>query len=214
MPNLFLSSPCNAGNALKAVRARRTNPAVRTLSSGHQHPANAPSPKAYFIAVPALPNTPLGPTLSSARGERRGSRGSRRRGRPGPPGRDAASSSGWAAAPSPWDGPTSKSRGMPADSGRFPARLPPCPVGRGSLALWLSWSFPLNVICSICFPHSFSFGLLFWALTANTSLSPWNFLCYFAIKSLIALETEFMWRSLPSPLRLKSFLLGSHYVLE
>lgn len=174
MPNLFLSSPCNVGNALKAVRARRTNPAVRTLSSGHQHPANVPSPKAYFIAVPALPNTPSGPTLFSARGERRGSRGSRPRGRPVHPAgmRLTASSSPWAAAPSPWDGPTSKSREMPADSGRFPARLPPCPVGRGSLVLWLSWSFPLNVICSICFPHSFSFGLLFWALTANTSLSP------------------------------------------
>lgn len=114
------------------------------LSSG-QHPANAPSTKAYFRAVQALASTPSGPTPFSARSARGTA------GRPGSakpaaaPVRPAETrlrtgSSGWAEPPTPPDGSTSKTREMPADSGRFTACLPPCPVGRVSLALWLSRS--------------------------------------------------------------------------
>lgn len=95
------------------------------------------------------------------------------------------------------------------------------PVPRPARSTGFFWPFgragpfPLNVICSICLAHSFSFGLLFGGAKSEHLLVTLKFpLLFFAIKSLIALETEFMWRSLPSPLGRKSFLLGSHYVLE
>lgn len=54
------------------------------------------------------------------------------------------------------------------------------------------------VRCDLGDPQNTSHRSTGPAQTAEPLQSPWNFLRYFPIKSLIALETDFMWGSLPS----------------